>query len=133
MEKRDHYIFPAIFYNDENAISVVFPDLPGCLTFGNDMDEAVRMAKDALGGHLLTIEDTKEPIPEPTPFNRVKTQAGQAVFLVDAYLSILRDEERNKSVKKTVTLPNWLNITAMNANINFSSVLQEALKQRLGL
>jgi predicted RNase H-like HicB family nuclease len=133
MNKNGHYIFPAILYKDDNAIGVEFPDLSGCLTCGSDTNEALVMAKDALGGYLLTMEDIKEPIPNPTPFNEVKAQEGQAIFLVDVYLSILRDEDKNKSVKKTVTLPNWLNIAALNANVNFSSILQEALKSRLGL
>jgi predicted RNase H-like HicB family nuclease len=133
MEKNGHYIFPAIFYKDENAIGVEFPDLPGCVTFGDDMNDAVKMAKEAMGGYLLTLEDIKKAIPKPTPLSEVETQKGQAVFLVEVYLSVLRDEERNKSVKKTVTLPNWLNIAAMNADVNFSSVLQEALKERLSL
>jgi predicted RNase H-like HicB family nuclease len=133
MNKNDHYVFPAILYKDDNVTGVEFPDLPGCLTFGNNTSEALIMAKDALGGHLLTMEDINESIPLPTPFDEIKTKEGQAVFLVDVYLSILRDEEKNKSVKKTVTLPNWLNIAALNANVNFSSILQEALKSRLGL
>ncbi|MDR3075808.1 MAG: type II toxin-antitoxin system HicB family antitoxin [Synergistaceae bacterium] len=133
MAANDHYIFPAVFYNDEGAISVEFPDLPGCLTFGDDMNDAVSMAKDALGGYLLTMQDIHGTIPQPTPFNEVKLHEGQAVFLVEVYLSILRDEEKNKSVKKTVTLPNWLNVAAMDANVNFSSVLQEALRSRLGV
>jgi len=133
MRKNDHYIFPAILFNDDNFIGVEFPDLPGCVTFGKDVDEALQMAKDALGGHLLTMEDVERPIPQSTPFDKVKSKKGQTVVLVDVYLSLLRDEEKNKAVKKTVTLPNWLNIAATNANINFSNALQEALKSRLGL
>ena len=133
MREKDHYIFPAIMFNDNDFIGVEFPDLPGCLTFGENVDEALRMAKDALGGHLLTMEDIKRPIPQPTPFDKVKFKKGQTIMLVDVYLSLLREDEKNKAVRKTVTLPNWLNIAAMNAKINFSNVLQEALKSRLGL
>ena len=133
MRRDDHYIFPAILFNDDDFIGVEFPDLAGCVTFGNDVDEALRRAKDALGGHLLTMEDMNRPIPSPTPLDKISSKKGRIAVLVDVYLSLLREEEKNKAVKKTVTLPNWLNIAASNANVNFSNVLQEALKSRLGL
>ena len=132
MRKQDHYTFPAVFFPDGKYIGVRFPDLPGCNTFGKDMDDALYMARDALGGHLLCFDDDGDPIPTPTPFAQIKTEQGEIVVLIEVWLSTLREDERNKSVKKTVTLPNWLNLEATHAEINFSSVLQEALKEKLG-
>lgn len=132
-KKTDRCVYPAIFYKDGKYIGVRFPDLPGCITFGDDEQNAMDMAKEALGGYLLTQEDHAISIPKPTPFEEIKIQAGEIVAWVEVYPSLLREEERNKVVKKTVTLPNWLNSKAQEAKVNFSSVLQEALKQRLGL
>ena len=92
MSKDDHHIFPAILFNDNNFIGVEFPDLPGCVTFGENVDEALQMAKDALSGHLLTMKDINCPIPEPTPFDKVKSETGQTIVLVDVYLSLVLDE-----------------------------------------
>ena len=133
MKKKDRYVFPAILFQDEDEIGVRFPDLPGCVTSGDDTDDAIVQAKEALEGHLLTIEDIGESIPVPTPFYKVETGKGEAVVLVEVHLSLVREEEANKAVNKTVTLPNWMNIAAAEAGINFSSTLQEAIKEKLGV
>ena len=131
--KKDHYIFSAIFFNDDGYVGVRFPDLPGCNTFGKDENEALLMARDALGGHLLCMDDDCDVIPAPTPFSKVKLEQGETIVLIEVWLSIIRDGEKNKAVKKTVTLPNWLNKKAIEAQVNFSSALQEALRQKLGI
>lgn len=133
MKKQDHYIFPAIFYPDEKYIGVKFPDLPGCLTFGEDLENALAMAREALGGYLLSVEDANEPIPEPTPFASITTKQGESVVLIEVWMSVIRDDERDKAVKKTITIPNWLNLKAMEAQVNFSGVMQEALREKLGV
>lgn len=133
MKKKDRCVFPVIIYQDEDKFGVRFPDLPGCVTQGDDINDALAMAKDALEGHLLTMEDIGEVIPEPTPFYSIKAKKGEAIFLVDVHLSLIREEEANRAVNKTITLPNWMNIAAMDAGINFSSTLQEAIKGKLGV
>ena len=133
MKKLDHCIFPAVFFPDDQYIGVRFPDLPGCNTFGETLDDALSMARDALGGHLLSIEDSNEPIPEPTPFALIKTKPGETIVLIEVWLSVIRDDERDKAVKKTITIPNWLNVKAIEAQVNFSSIMQEALREKLGL
>lgn len=133
MKKKDRCVFPVVFYQDEDKIGVRFPDLPGCVTQGDDMNDALAMAKDALEGHLLALEDIGQSIPEPTPFYAVKAKKGEAILLVEVRLSVIREKEANKSVDKTVTLPNWMNIAAMDAGINFSNTLQEAIKEKLGV
>ena len=133
MKKKDHHVFPAIFYPDEKYIGVQFPDLPGCLTFGDDLDNAFAMAREALGGYLLSMEDANEPIPDPSPFASIKTKQEERVVLIEVWLSVIRDDERDKAVKKTITIPNWLNVKAIEAQVNFSSVMQEALREKLGV
>lgn len=127
------YSYPAIFEYDEDGISVSFPDLPGALTCGNDEDEAFRNAKEALGLHLFGMEQDNETIPVPTKLIQVSLESNQAVAIVNVFMPLIRDRVKRATVKKTLTIPKWLNEIADEHNINFSHVLQEALKEKLGI
>jgi len=128
----DRYIFPAIFESDGNGgYTVTFPDLPGCITEGDTLDEALYMAKDALELYIYNLEEDNEIIPDPTAPEKIKVPEGAFVNLIEVYMPPVRDEMANKSVNKTVTIPRWLNEAAEKANINFSQVLQYALKEQL--
>lgn len=131
--KKDRYIYPAIFDYAEDGISVSFPDLPGCFSCANSDEEAVSMAKDALGLHLYSMEEDKDEIPGPTPINKIKLEPNQAVVLVEVFMPTMRQAIENYSVKKTLSIPQWLNKLAIENNINFSQVLQTALKEQLGI
>jgi len=130
---KDRYVYPAIFDYADDGISIEFPDLPGCLTCGDTEEEALAMAKEALALHLYGMEQDGEPIPEPTPAHKIKVGESQAVVLVDVWMPPFRDEVRERAVKKTLTIPKWLNDLAEANNVNFSRVLQNALKDYLGL
>lgn len=128
----DRYIFPAIFESDGNGgYTVTFPDLPGCITEGDTLDEALYMARDALELYIYNLEEDNKTIPIPTAPEKIKVPEGAFVNLIEVYMPPVRDEMANKSVNKTVTLPRWLNEAAEKANINFSQVLQYALKEQL--
>jgi len=130
----DTYIFPAIFEpGDSKAYVVSFPDLPGCYTQGDTLEEALRMAKEALELHLYCMEKDGDAIPRATPPEKVRTPQGSFVVPIEAFMVPVRDEMANKAVKKTVTLPRWLNDLAEQKRVNFSGMLQTALKQRLGV
>ena len=131
--KKDVRIYPALLSEEGEFVNVRFPDFPGCNTFGNGYADAVASAKDALGGHLICMEDDHGPIPEPTPVNKLHPREGEVAVLVDVRMDILREEESQKSVSKNVTIPKWLNELATEAGVNFSSTLQEALRERLGV
>ena len=131
--KKDIRTYPAIFSRDETSISVEFPDLSGCATFGKTEEEAVARAKEALEGFLYYSEQDGDPIPAPTPFDKVQMSPGQAVSLITVRMDIVREEEANRSVTKSVTVPAYLNKLAMEANLNFSGILQEGLRERLGV
>lgn len=131
--KKDIRTYPAIFSRDETSISVEFPDLPGCATFGKTEEEAFARAKEALEGFLYYSEQDGDPIPVPTPFDKVQVSPGQAVSLITVRMDIVREEEDNRSVTKSVTVPAYLNKLAMEANLNFSGILQNGLKERLGV
>lgn len=82
--------FPAIFFRDGDGIGVKFPDLEGCLTCADNYQEAMKNAEEALGGWILSQEDMNAQIPEPTPFENIKTGLGEAVVMVSAYPEMLK-------------------------------------------
>ena len=131
------YVFPAIFtfYGEEQspAIGITFPDLPGCVSCGENSIDALRMAKDALGLHLLGMEDDNENIPEPSNILSIEHEKNQSVVLVEVFMPRFRDAVDNKAVNKTVTLPQWLVSAGRAEDINFSQTLQDALMQKLGI
>lgn len=129
--KKDVYIYPGIFTFDDDGISVEFPDLPGCLTCGDTTEEAIQRAKEAMGLHLYGMEVDGDIIPNPTPIKNIEYDKTQALVLIEIYMPIYRDAINNQAVKKTLTIPRWLNNLAEKNNINFSQLLQTALKDVL--
>jgi hypothetical protein len=91
------------------------------------------MAKEALELHLYGMEDDNEKLPIPTPPEKIKPQLGSFVVPIEAYMPLIREEMANKAVKKTLTIPSWLNKIAEEKKINFSQVLQAALKEQLNI
>lgn len=130
---KDKYVFPAVFDYANDGITVTFPDLPGCITTGNDEVEALVMAKDALMLRLYSDEADGSEIPIPTKLKDIDHEPNQAVVLVDVWMVPFRDKMRNKAVKKTLTIPKWLDDVAKEADINYSAILQNALKKHLDI
>lgn len=130
--KKDNYIFPAVFDYADDGISIEFPDLPGCFSCAETDMEALHMAKDALRGHLLVLEDEGD-VPEPTPLKNITLEPNQKAVLIDVCLALYREPYKNRAIKKTLTIPAWLNDIAEKENINFSFTLQKALKEQLKL
>ncbi|MCD8147771.1 MAG: type II toxin-antitoxin system HicB family antitoxin [Clostridiales bacterium] len=128
MKKVERYVYPAVFtYEPGQEIAVVFPDLDVATSGENDTD-ALLSARELLGCVMFGLEEDGEEIPAPTPLTQVQTQEGETAMLIDVYMPSVRMAEINRSVNRTVTLPAWLNAAAQERNINFSQVLQEALK-----
>lgn len=130
--KKDRYIYPAIFDYAEDGISVEFPDLQGCLTFGDTEEEALMMAKEAMALYLYGMEEDDEPITAPSRSSSIPTNSNQVVVLVEAWMPPFRSEMKNKAVKKTLTIPQWLDDLAKEHKVNYSQLLQDALKKHLG-
>lgn len=132
MKKADRYIYPAVFtYEPDQEIAVVFPDLD-VATSGETDEDAFFSARELLGCVLFGLEEDAEEIPAPTPLSQIKTEANEKAVLIDVYMPSVRMAQTNRSVNRTVTLPAWLNAAALERNINFSQVLQDALRQQLG-
>lgn len=131
MKKPERYFYPAVFtYEAGQEIAVVFPDLD-CATSGNDDDDALLSARELLGCVLFGLEEDGEDIPDPTPLSQVKAGENERTVLIDVYMPSIRLAQVNRSVNRTVTLPAWLNAAALEKGINFSQVLQDALKEKL--
>ena len=126
-------IYPAIFTFADDGITITFPDLPGCVSSAHSKEEALYMARDALGCWLATSEELGNEIPEPSDMSRLKCEPGQSVCMVDVWMPIYREERVAGSVKKNVTIPVWLNAAAERAGLNFSKILQAGLKASLGI
>ncbi|MBY7008957.1 type II toxin-antitoxin system HicB family antitoxin [Clostridium botulinum] len=133
MNAKDMYVFPAIFTYDNDGISIGFPDLPGCLSCADTTDEAIKMAKEALALHLYGMEEDNESIPKDTPINNLTLLENQIPMLIEVYMPLYRTAIENQSIKKTLTIPQWLNKLAEKNEINFSQILQAALKEQLGI
>lgn len=84
-------------------------------------------------GYLYLLEKEKLEFPSPSRLGTISHNANEALVLVDAWMPLVRDQEANRSVKKTLTIPKWLNDLAEMNRINFSHTLQSALKKQLGL
>ncbi len=131
MKKPERYVYPAVFtYDTGKEIAVVFPDLD-CATSGVDDDDALLSARELLGCVMAGREEDNEEIPEPTPLSKVRVSDNERAVLVDVYMPSIRLANVNKSVNRTVTLPAWLNAAALEKGVNFSQVLQDALKSQL--
>ena len=126
------YAYPAIFAPaEEGGYDVKVPDLPGCRTCGDDLADAIFMAEDAVSMWLWAAENKNEPIPAASAPKPV--EAPRFVNYVCADTDAYRRRYDSRAVKKTLSIPNWLNVMAEEAGINFSQTLQDALKSRLGV
>lgn len=127
-------IYPACFYEEkEGGYSVEIPDLLGCITQGNNLEQALEMAEDAALGWLLTSIEDEEEIPKASNIKDLKLK-NQNGFVTLLSLDIDKYTEKygtKKSVKKTLTIPEWLNKRAEKIGINFSKTLQEALLNKI--
>lgn len=126
------YIYPAIFTPENSAYSVVFPDLK-IATSGETLVEAMDMAQDALCLMLYDMEERKADIPAASPITDLTCEPGSFTSLIECDTMEYRRYYDSKAVKKTLSIPAWLNTMAEKEGINFSAVLQKALKAELNL
>ena len=128
MKKVDRYYYPAVFgYEEGEEISVVFPDLD-VATSGESDDDAFASARELLGCVLAGLEEDGEAIPAPSSLNSIVTADNERTVLIDVYMPSIRQAHNNRSVNRTVTLPAWLNAAALERGLNFSQILQDALR-----
>ncbi len=127
------YVYPAIFTPEDGGVSVNFPDLHNCFTSGEDLADALEMAEDVLCMTLYGLEEKQADIPAPSRIEVVQAQTKGAEFVTLICCDTIeyRRFHDNRAVKKTLSIPSWLNDMAERAGVNFSGTLQDALKQQL--
>ena len=131
MDKRLFY--PAVFHRaEEGGFWVTFPDITECMTQGEDMQEEYEIAADALGLYLTTIENEGAMLPKASSADEITVEDGILV-IVEFDIAEYRRKNRSRAVKKTLSIPEWLNEAAIRENLNFSQVLQDALMAKLGM
>ena len=119
------YVYPAVFHhNDDNSYSVTFPDLQGCITEGKNLANAIYMAQDALALWIEYHEDEKMDIPKSNLFASYNLDKNEFVNLIRVEL------KENRAVKRTISLPKWMDDMAIQNNLSLSKVLQEALTEK---
>lgn len=123
--KKERYHFPAIFHpNDDGSVTVTFPDIPGCITEGKTEEEAFEMAQEALTDMLDYYESSNRDIPNPSKMQDINT-------VNDEYVSMIYTIEKTKAVRRTVSLPQWMDEAAQKQGISLSKILQDALIEAL--
>lgn len=127
------YLYPAVFTKEEAGYSVNFPDVESCYTSGVTLEEAMEMAEDVLCLTLYGLEQDGKEIPAASAVNDVPHGKNEFVSLVGCDTIEYRKFYDNRAVKKTLTIPSWLNDMAERSGVNFSGVLQEALKAKLNI
>ncbi len=121
------YIYPAVFHpNDDGSITVTFPDLPGCISEGKDLSNALFMAQSAITQWMEYLTESKAPIPAPCDVRDVTCDGNEFVSLIRAEL------KDSRAVKRTVSIPKWMDEKVAENGLSLSRVLQDALRDRLG-
>lgn len=124
--------YPIVLIPETNGYTVYIPDF-NINTQGNDLTEAIEMSRDAIGLMGVDMEDDGKAIPAPSHVSAVKVEENQFFSFVDVDFAEYRRKNEVKFVRKNCTLPHWLCVEAEKANINFSAVLQRALKNELNI
>lgn len=125
-------VYPVVMTPDGDGYVVYMPDFD-IYTQGNDLAEAMYMARDAIGLMGMDMEDDGLELPTPSAYDSVQHDKKDLVVLVDVDFTEYRRQHELRTVKKNCTIPSWLNEAASKAGLNFSKVLQDGLKQALGL
>ena len=124
--------YPALFHKaEEGGFWITFPDYPECMTQGEDIQNAYEMAWDALGLAIVSRLESKEALPVPTEPYAIPLDSDTFCVIVAFDLIAYQKRHNSKAVKKTLSIPEWLNEAATDMNINFSRVLQDALLQKI--
>lgn len=125
-------IYAAVFSQEDDKVYVSFPDLPGCITSGEDMNDAYEMAVDAANLWVTSaVEDQHETVPEATPIDKIECPEGSRVMLIQIDTDDYLRRTETKAVRRTVSIPSWMDQIAQKQGISLSKVLQDALRQQI--
>ena len=124
-------IYPCVARKEDDIYYANFPDFNACFTDAESIDELFANTKEVLNGVIFTILKNKMDL--PAAGENIKLEEGEFLILVESPVGVIKDRINNMAVKKTLTLPAWMNEMAMEHDINFSQVLQEGLKRELNI
>ena len=132
---KNEYAFIAVFEYAEDGINITFPDLPGCISCAEaeNMEEALKNAKEALGLYLFGMEQDGEEIPKSSAINEIKLKQNCVPAVIEVFMPSVRASVKTSFVKKTLSLPAWLSALADEKGVNCSKIFQDALKAFLGV
>jgi len=120
------YVYPAVFHkNEDESYTIVYPDLPGCISEGKTLGNAMYMAQSALTQWIGYLADKKQEIPKASSVQEVKTSTGEFVNFIRA------DVKDGRAIKRTVSIPKWMDDKVVQSGLSLSRVLQDALSERL--
>ena len=123
-------IYPAIFHKENESYWVEFPDLPGCQSYGESLEEAILFAEEALGLYLVSLIESEEDIPSSSDISDIICSGEFTTYIstdIDKY------RRNSQAVRKAVSIPAWLAEEAEKKHLSLSKILQEGLYKRLGL
>ena len=122
------YVYPAVFHsNDDGSFTITYPDLPGCISEGKSLGNAMYMAQSALTQWIEYLTDKKLEIPPASDMASIKSVPGEFINLIRA------DIKDGRAVKRTVSIPKWMDDWVAESGLSLSRVLQDALKERLNV
>lgn len=127
----DRYQFIAVLeYGEKGTIGVYFPDLPGCIGGEESIEKAIASAKEVLCLHLYGMEEDGDAIPEPSALKDIQLEKNELPMLIEVYMKPFREKMHKRFVKKTLSIPSWVNAIAEEQGVNFSAVLLKGLKEQ---
>jgi len=127
-------IYPAIIHNEDGSYWIEFPDLEGCNTMGDTLEDTMANAQEALGLYLASLEEVGQDLPHPSSMTDIDPNDLPAASVTSyIYVDLNKYRRSTKSVKKTLSLPEWLAEEAEKHHLSLSKVLQDGLKEKLGM
>ena len=130
---KNRYIYPAILKIIDGTYDVRFPDINNCFTFGTNLEDALNSASDVLELCIYDMEQDNIEIPVASGLKDIILKEDESVAWINVWMVPVRDKMENKAVKKTVTIPKWINDIGVENNLNFSQILQAAIKEKYGI
>ena len=128
------YVYPVIFSPlSESGYCVYAPDIKGCITEADNIAEGIIKIRDGLCGMLYIMERDKKPIPDATDTKNIEHEEDDIITLVDVPMEEYRRRVGTKAVRRTISIPEWLDEIALNAGVSLSQVTQEALRVKLNV
>lgn len=124
--------YPAVFHRaEEGSFKVSFPDIPECLAQGDDLTQAYEMAMEALGLAVAIYDRQKRSLPAGSDPRMIQPEPDDFLVVIGFDLLAYKKHTNSRAVKKTLSIPQWMNEAAMDLELNFSQVLQEALLEKI--